>query len=129
MMNSEVSITKNGESEGPIPSIWRPKLNEIVEAFANLNIEALNSIDGILTISQSEFQRVLENIEAYGDKLTQLDHEVWDTSVYIWMGKYWELLVDLTTLREVVSDLVLFVNVYEKNASEYEFEVTSIHVP
>jgi hypothetical protein len=44
------------------------------------------------------------------------------------MRGYWDVLVDLFTVEEGASDLVLAVGVYEKG-SAYIFEVQSVHVP
>ncbi|SEL89313.1 hypothetical protein SAMN05428989_2804 [Pseudoxanthomonas sp. GM95] len=69
-----------------------------------------------------------DNVAAYGGTLDTLPPETWWTSVYVWMGEWWEVLVDLFTVEEGRSDLVLFLRVRER-ASKYEFEVTSLHVP
>jgi len=44
------------------------------------------------------------------------------------MLDYWEVLVDLYTVNENASDLVLFARVYEED-QRYCFEIESVHVP
>lgn len=50
------------------------------------------------------------------------------TSVCQWVGGYWDVLIDLYTVEESVSDLALSVRVYE-TAAGYEFDIQSVHVP
>lgn len=43
------------------------------------------------------------------------------------MDGYWQVLVDLTTAAEPVSDLTLHAKLYEGNGSR--LEIDSVHVP
>ena len=67
-------------------------------------------------------------VASYGDELSGLLDETWDRAVYLWMGEHWEVLVDLCTKTEGVSDLGLFVKVFEQ-AEDFRFQVWSVHVP
>jgi hypothetical protein len=60
--------------------------------------------------------------------LIELPDETWKTSVSIWVGTYWEALVDLWTAEEGRSDLVLSVEIRESDAT-YDFDVYGIMVP
>jgi hypothetical protein len=44
------------------------------------------------------------------------------------MGEHWDVLIDLYTLREGASDLVLFARGREIDGN-YLFEIDSVHVP
>jgi hypothetical protein len=44
------------------------------------------------------------------------------------MWSYWDVLVDLYTVEEGSSDLVLAVRVFERG-NDFEFEIESIHAP
>jgi hypothetical protein len=45
----------------------------------------------------------------------------------MWMGNHWEVLVDLTTANETVSDLVLHATLVEGRPNQVV--VRSIHIP
>lgn len=65
----------------------------------------------------------------YGCTLTELTDETWETSVAQWMLGHWEILVDLRTLEEGRSDLVLHANVYPVGRGVYRFELYLVYVP
>ena len=64
----------------------------------------------------------------YGAALVDLPEESWDTSVAQWMETYWEVLVDLWTVQEGRSDLVLHARVFEVGY-DFEIKIDSIFVP
>lgn len=59
---------------------------------------------------------IAQNVRAYGDQLTTLTDEAWDSSRYRWMDGYWQVLLDLSTDRENVSDLVLHARIRDEPA-------------
>ncbi len=118
---------KDGENQQLIPTAWRNTLRSIVEAFKGNNFQLIG-IDGVRPISIEDAKRIARNIESYGVHLESLPDETWETSVCQWMGEYWDALIDLFTIEEGSSDLVLVVRVYEV-AAGYEFVVHSVHVP
>ncbi len=127
-MTESVAILKDENEERPIPTLWRNTLAEIVEAFKNGDFKLECGVAGVQPISDEEATRIAGNIDAYGNQLTSLPDDSWRTSVHRWMREYWEVLVDLFTVDEGESDLVMFVRVYE-DGSAYRFEVQSVHVP
>ena len=68
------------------------------------------------------------SIEDYGDRLVALPGAAWDSSVHIWSGEYWDVLVDLYTEEEGASDLVLKVRIYEASDG-YQYVVDMAYVP
>lgn len=72
--------------------------------------------------------QIAANINEYGAHLSKLPAEAWQTSVCQWMRSYWDALVDLFTIEEGASDLVLAVRIYEQD-STYSFEIQSVYVP
>ena len=127
-MKEIIPVLKNEEDELPVPTGWRQALIDIVEAFKNGDFCLNNKIDFVHSVSEADADRIAGNIAAYGDELISLSEETWDTSIYQWMRGYWEILVDLVTLEEGVSDLVMFVKVRE-NAGKFCFTVEDVHVP
>ena len=121
-------ILKDEDNEHPIPTPWRTTFVDIVEAFKDGDSELQRGIDYVQPISEEDAKRIAANIVAYGDQLTSLPEDTWRTSIYRWMRNYWEVLIDLYTVRQGASDLVLFVHVHE-NDGQYVFEIQSVHVP
>lgn len=126
-MNKEVSVSKD-DQQVPVPSNWRGVLSAIVEAFKEGDYSISRTIDGVSPVSPEDARRHERNIKAYGATLVSLPDEAWSTSVCQWMDGYWDVLVDLYTAEEGVSDLALAVRVHE-NGSAYVFDVDSVHVP
>ncbi|MGY6647789.1 DUF7668 domain-containing protein [Wenyingzhuangia sp. IMCC45574] len=60
--------------------------------------------------------------------MIELPNETWDTSVCIYYGNYWNVLIDLFTEDEGLSDLVLNTEVHEVKG-EYIVEVQLVYVP
>ena len=126
--NTEVPVIKDSETEGPIPTAWRPILASIVAAFARHDYRLANGISGVAPVSEETAVHIRKYIESYGATLVTLPQDSWNTSVCIWMGDHWDALVDLWTKQEGASDLVLQVQVSEMG-SEYVVTVYMVYVP
>jgi hypothetical protein len=127
LLNELVPILKDEEQEHAVPSEWRPKLRDIADALAagNYSLRGLASVD---PLDEATAAGVARNIGDYGCTLTSLSEESWDTSVCQWQLDYWEVLVDLFTVEEGCSDLVLHVHVFEE-ADGFLFKVHLVYVP
>lgn len=121
-------IKKDSEVEQPIPNEWKDALYEIVEDIRNCRLQSREVTGGSYVVDPADADRIYENIDAYGEKLARLHEESWDTSICRWMTTYWYILIDLFTVDEGASDLVLVVNGHEVERS-YRFDVQSVHVP
>lgn len=105
---------KKDECEHPIPPEWRAIFCEIAEAFAAGDYSlARHAVASVVKPDPEIARSIADNILSYGDKLTTLSPSNWHRSVYIWTGHYWEMLVDLSTEREEVSDLTLHAMLYD----------------
>jgi hypothetical protein len=122
-----IPVLKDEEREHPVPSAWRETLAAIVEALANGN-SRLVDLDAVKPLDEVEAGEIAESIKSYGATLSSLAEESWATSVCRWQVGYWQVLVDLFTVEEGLSDLVLDLRVYE-NGAEYGFEVYFVYVP
>ena len=127
-MPEHLNDAKYEDGERPVPDQWRNTFSQIVEAFVSGDFRIERSINGVKPPSSEEATMMADNIDHYGGKLTRLPQESWDTSICRWMEGYWEVVVDLFTERDGLSDLVLFARVYERDHT-YEFEIESVHVP
>jgi hypothetical protein len=120
-------INKFEEEEATVPTQWRPTLSEILERFKCGDFMLAGKIDGVDHISATDAEVISSNIQSYGEDLVSLPDDTWTTSISRWMRGYWQVLVDIYS-EGGLSDLVLFVKVYESGSS-YRFEVQSVHVP
>lgn len=126
-MSESVPVLKDAEQAHPVPSEWRPKLRAIAGALkdGNYGLRGLADVDPLDGHAATQIARYIED---YGCTLTSLPEESWDTSVCQWQLDYWEVLVDLFTVEEGSSDLVLRVNVLEI-AGGFVFKVQFVYVP
>ena len=122
-----VEITKSDEEE-PVPTVWRKPLAEVVEAFRRGDFNLRSGIAGVKPILQKDADSIIGNLKAYGAKLSELPEETWNTSVSRWTGVNWDVLVDLFTIDDGLSDLVMFATVSE-SGGDYYIEIESVHVP
>ena len=115
-------------SEHPIPAPWRPAVREIVQAFARHDYQLGAGVPGVDPIPLEKAERIGQYIREYGEELIALPDETWNSSVCTWTGSRWDLLVDLWTLSEGRSDLVLALQVSE-DADGFRFSVHMVYVP
>ena len=79
-------------------------------------------------MSDKTAEQIQEYIEDYGEELIDLPDETWDTSVYICYGEYWNVIIDLFTKNEGLSDLILNAEVREKD-NNYVVDIYLVYVP
>jgi len=125
---SKVAVEKNEEEEGPIPQVWRPIFKDIVKAFVNKDYNLSSGIKNVNTVSKSTAKQIKEYIEDYGEEIIELPEETWESSVYICYGDYWNILIDLFTKGEGLSDLALNAEVREKD-NNYVVDINLVYVP
>jgi hypothetical protein len=126
-MSQAIAVLKDKKQQ-PVPVIWRKTIGEIVEAFKEGDFSLSRGINGVRYISERDAAGIAENVRDYGAQLTSLPEETWNTSVCQWYGQHWDVMVDLYTVDEGASDLVLQLRVYEERGS-YAFEVHLVYVP
>jgi len=101
---------------------------EIVNAFADHDYELNRGVSGVDAISTKTAAQVENYIREYRATLVALPEEAWNSSVCIWAGSHWDVLVDLWTPEEEPSDLVLGARVVEAK-SGFSFQVQMVYVP
>ena len=122
------SVMLKDDGEHPIPAAWRVSLRQIASAFVVGDFELRkHPVQGVAPIEHATAKHIAENVTAYGERLAPLNDATWERSVYRWMNGYWDILVDLTTEVEAVSDLTLHATLQEAEGSR--LEITSVHVP
>lgn len=125
---SVVNVSKDVSNSTYVPDIWRETIHKIVGAFSEGDYSLSIGVGNVLPISQSDALELEESVAAYGASLIKLPEKAWDTSECQWVGNSWDVFVDLFTVEEGRSDLLLRLRVYEKD-DEYLFEVKIIYVP
>jgi len=121
---------KDPDSEHAVAYLWRNTFRTIVARVVSGDYE-LRGIPGVQPLSPEVGIDVLrDRVANYGDvTLTELPDATWETSVAMWGGSdYWDVLIDLHTIEEGRSDLVLGARVTEAGGG-YSFEVHMIYVP
>lgn len=123
-----VLAEKDEHNERPIPSAWRSVFRNIVNAFVRQDYRLSSGVSGVAAVSDGTAKQIRDYIEEYGETLSELSDQTWDTSVCIWMGDRWDVLVDLWTISEGRSDLVLSAHVTESDKS-FVFHIYMVYVP
>jgi len=125
----EIAVKKDEEDELlPIPHLWRPTFKAIVDAFVKQDYNLHAGIKNVNPVSKNTAKQIKEYIEDYGEVLIELPEKTWDTSVYIYYDNYWNVLIDLYTDSEGLSDLILNARVRE-NENDYVFDINLVYVP
>lgn len=126
-MSQAVAVLKD-EQQQPVPVVWRKTIAEIVAAFKEGDFSLSRGINGVRFISEKDAAGIAETIRDYGAQLISLPEDTWNTSAGQWYGQHWDVIVDLYTVEEGASDLVLQLRVDEEGAA-YAFEVHLVYVP
>jgi hypothetical protein len=116
------------DSEHPVPEPLRTTIRQIANAFVAGDFQLReHPIAGVRPVDPDTAEWMADNIAAYGDTLATLNEETWTRSVYRWMEGYWDMLVDLTTSSEPVSDLTLHAKLFEAG-KDFELEIYGVYV-
>jgi hypothetical protein len=120
--------SKDAENQGPVPSAWRSILTEVIAAFVHKDYQLSTGIPGVAPVPAATAEQVKNYIGDYRATLIDLPESTWNTSVCIWVGNRWDVLIDLSKQEEGSSDLVLQAQIFEANGS-YIVHVYMVYVP
>ena len=121
-------MLEKDDLEHPVPELWRPRFRQIVDAFLVGDFQLRDCpVQSVDPVELATAERIASNIAAYGDRLAPLSDATWARSVYRWMDGYWQMLVDLTTQTEPVSDLTLHAKLHD--GDDPRLVIDSVHVP
>ena len=116
------------DAEHPVPEPLRETFRQIADAFVAGDFQLRDHpVAGVRPVDPATAAWMADNIAAYGDTIAPLNEETWERSIYRWTDGYWQMLVDLTTEREPVSDLTLHAKL--RDADRPRLEIESVHVP
>ena len=119
---------KDEEEQQLIPTAWRPVFREIVDAFVEHDYRLTKGVESVLPVSAKTAKQIKEYIDDYGETLVALPEKTWTSSICMWMGKRWEVLIDLWTKGEGRSDLVLSALVSETKDG-FQIKIEMVYVP
>jgi hypothetical protein len=125
---AEVPAVKDGSKECPVPTAWRPIFVEVVNALVKQDYELQSCPSWVAAATPDVASQIRAYIQSYGATLVELPQDSWKSSVCIWSGSHWDVLVDLWTKEEGASDLVLGARVAEAEPG-FSFQVQSVYVP
>lgn len=128
LLTTDGFAVKDDQTQQAIPTIWRPVLRSIADAFAKRDYRLVRGIPGVDPVPSEIAEHIRKSIRDYGATLVELPDQAWDSSVCMWYGTHWDVLVDLWTREEGRSDLVLNARVTE-TPSGFRFTVHMVYVP
>ena len=102
---SRFPIEKTEGRELPVPEAWRPDLKRLADALvfqSELAGVCQQMVLDPIDTADLDFNR--KSIAAYPDTIGALNARAWLSSVYVWQGGHWDLLVDLSTAEGETSD-------------------------
>ena len=122
-------MLQKDDAEHPVPEPLRSTFRQIAEAFVAGDYQlTVHRIARVRPVKADTAEWIAENVSAYGDTLAPLNERTWERSIYRWMDGYWEVLVDLTTTAEPVSDLTLNAKLIE-TGDDPALEIYGVYVP
>jgi len=124
----EIPVAKDESKEGPIPSVWRQVFRDIVGALVKGDFKLSAGVQGVSPVTDDDAEHMESYVRDYGETLVDLPEETWKSSVCIWTGRRWDAIVDLWTVREGRSDLVLHTFVRESEGG-FKFDIHMIYTP
>ncbi|WP_298160692.1 hypothetical protein [Brevundimonas sp.] len=126
MNNEEIALARNDE-EHPIPPALRDTFRLVVEAFAAGDFTLRERpVKGVANVDPGTAKFIEQTLATCGDALMPLNEAVWERSCYRWMDGYWSMLVDLSTRRQIVSDMTLHADMQEATRIMH---IRSVHIP
>ena len=122
-------MTRIALSEMPIPEVWRPVFADIVQCLIRGDFQ-LKDVVSVEPVSPETARQMEAYVGEYGVQLVGLTDETWGFSACRWRQRHghWDVLVNLQSVEEGLSDLTLRARVFE-SLSGYRFEVEGIYVP
>ncbi|ELH4920551.1 hypothetical protein Q9Y15_004437, partial [Vibrio vulnificus] len=125
--SEEVLVVKD-EVQRPIPTVWRQTFCQIVSSFVDHDYLLNRSIEGLVPVAQELAEQIETYVKDYDENLVALPEQTWNSSVCMWMETHWDVLIDLWTETEGLSDLVLQAKVFESKDG-YKYQIEMVYVP
>ncbi len=124
-MDNQCTTPYDPTEQQPVPEKWRQRLAQVANLIASGDFPQLALLPGVEPVSETTAAQISNYVSGYPATLVPLPVESWDTSVCIFNGSEWEVLVDLWTREEGRSDLVLHASIGAGNL----VRVHAVYVP
>ena len=103
-------------------------LRAVVRCFVAGDFGLEAGVLGVEPVPAKTAEPIRRYIADYGATLVDLPPDSWQMSVSQWYGAHWDFLVDLWTVEEGRSDLVLAGKIVESDAGP-RFTIHMVYVP
>lgn len=127
-MSEYIVAVEDDLASHPIATDWRPMFAEVVERFVKGDFSLSRPVSGVFPVDPDVATHNKDYVTSYGQPLANLIDKVWDSSCAQWMGSHWDIIIDLCTATEGISDLVLTGKVAKVDGKPM-FTVGLIYVP
>lgn len=128
LSTNDVPAVMDDQTQQAVPTAWRYVLRSIADALAKQDYRLVGRIPGVDPVSSELAEHIRNSVHDYGATLVELSDQTWESSVCMWYGTHWDVLVDLWTIEEGRSDLVLNARVIE-TPSGFRYTVHMVYVP
>jgi len=118
-------VRKDPHTETPVDEAFRPTLTWMADEIAAGRAPHAASVSAC---SADTWDVITGIIDDYGETLVRLPEATWETSVSQWDGQRWKVLVDLYTVAEGRSDLVMDVSITETETG-FAYSLHLVYVP
>ena len=134
-MTTPIPAQQDSQAAHAIATSWRGLLMTVVERFVAGDFQLSTPVPGALPVAaevaahnQRYVASYLQQLDTPDARLVPLSEQVWQRSCAQWMGTHWQVLLDLCTSSEGISDQVFSGNMTVQNDTP-EFQVGLIYVP
>ena len=102
---------KDEENERPIPLVWRTTILAIGECIKAGDYRFEKAPSSVKRVNADTAEVSVYQIESYGCESVTITELSWQSSIYIWMGEQWDVIVDLIDENGSHTDLILKLNI------------------
>lgn len=75
-------------------------LTAVVERFIKCEFNLSSPVSSILPVDPDVARQNKDYVTEYGQPLVNLSNEAWNSSYAHWMGKHWDIIIDLCTQQK-----------------------------
>ena len=119
---------KDPDAGHPVAGAWRPMLRAVVQRFVEGDYRLAEGVPGVAPVDAATADRIAAYIADYGATLDALPDETWTYSEAHWADPFWDVYVDLWTVEEGRSDMVLLTQVVQTEAGP-RLTIRAVYVP
>lgn len=119
---------KDEENERLVPMVWRTTILAIGECLNTKDYKFEKAPSNVKRVDVDIAEVSAYQIESYGCQSVTITELSWQSSIYIWMGKQWDVIIDLIDENGSRTDLILKLSISE-NGQDFIFKPDFVYVP